>query len=264
MTSTSITRRIQKSMNSANSWLFLSPHLDDAILSCGALVQAEAKRREITVATLFTEASHPPHTHAAKAFMRQCASGDADSLFAARRAEDQRVLSGVGAQSIHFGLADALYRRREGSGIFAKLGRLVPELIHRYPTYRFDIAYGRVSKGDKHLIALLQAHVRDLIAVMDAELLFCPLGVGNHVDHVITRTIGSAFPEKVVYYSDFPYNQSHREDDAFISTNYLARWTWSENLAAKRPLIRSYVTQADALFTSGNIPIASEVYYSAS
>jgi len=264
MTSTGTCRRIMRSIHSTNPWIFLSPHLDDAILSCGALVQAEVKRREITVATLFTEASQPPHTHAAKAFMRQCSASDAGSLFAARRAEDRRVLSDVGARCIHLGVADALYRQRHGSNTFANLGRLVPELVHRYPTYRFDIAHGRVSKGDQRLITLLHARVRDLIAATHAELVFTPLGVGRHVDHLITRAIGSGFPDQVVYYSDFPYNQTHRVDDAFINTNYLAQWTWGENLPAKQPLIRSYATQAHALFAKGDIPIASEVYYSAS
>lgn len=259
-----IAPRIETSMRSSNPWLFLSPHLDDAVLSCGALVQSALGRREIKVVTVFTEASNPPHTHAAKSFMRQCAAVDADSLFSARRAEDRQVLANLGVKFVHLGAADALYRQREGwpSAIY-NVSRLVPELVHRYPTYRFDIAYGRVSKGDATLIASLQATVRHLMAVTSAELVFAPIGVGRHVDHLITRSIGAEFPDQVVYYSDFPYNQHHRVDDQFVETNGLVPWTWAEHLLAKQRLIRGYVTQARALFPDGNIPIVSEVYYSA-
>src|SRR5262249_58311137 len=89
-----------------------------------------------------------------------------------------------------------------------RLGRLCPELVHRYPTYRFDIARGRVSRGDHPLVERLAGDVSELVARTGAELVFCPVGVGRHVDHLITRTVGGRFPDRVVYYSDFPYNTS--------------------------------------------------------
>ncbi|MGH3546549.1 MAG: PIG-L deacetylase family protein [Pseudonocardiaceae bacterium] len=242
--------------------LFLSPHLDDAILSCGALIKALADRCEVTVATIFTAAGAEPHTRAARSFMRQCSARDASSLFAARRTEDQEVLAGIGADHLHLGVPDALYRRRDSTSSVARsLGNLLPELVHRYPTYRFDIARGRVARGDRSLAARIVPQISELLAHTDAKTVFCPMGVGRHVDHIITRTIGEYYPDHAVYYSDFPYNQFLAPDHAFISRNKLVPWNWQQGINEKHNLIRGYRTQADALFPDGRIPVIPEVYY---
>src|SRR5262245_26192228 len=94
--SAAVPDRLAGAISSGATCLFLSAHLDDVVLSCGALIQALAGRCVITVATVFTAAGPRPHTYAARSFLRQCAAGDADSLFAARRAEDRAVLDGLG------------------------------------------------------------------------------------------------------------------------------------------------------------------------
>jgi LmbE family N-acetylglucosaminyl deacetylase len=242
--------------------LFLSPHLDDAILSCGALITALVDRCAVTVATVFTAVGPEPHTRAARSFLRQCSAEDAGSLFAARRAEDQEVLTGIGVDYLHLGLADALYRRRDVAGAVARpIGKLLPELVHRYPTYRFDIARGRVARGDRSLVAGIAAHVSDLLMLTDAKVVFCPMGVGRHVDHIITRTVGACYPDYAVYYSDFPYNKLLTPDSAFIRENRLFSWSWQQGIAKKHALIRGYQTQVDALFPDGRIPVIPEMYY---
>jgi hypothetical protein len=94
-----------------------------------------------------------------------------------------------------------------------------------------------------------------------AELVFCPVGVGRHVDHLITRAVGDV-GMRTVYYSDFPYNQSAEADPAFLAARDLVPWTWDDGIGAKERLIRGYRTQADALFPAGRVPAAPEVYYS--
>src|SRR5262249_5093687 len=94
-----------------------------------------------------------------------------------------------------------------------------------------------------------------------AELLFCPMGVGRHVDHIITRMVGEQFADRVVYYSDFPYNQSSAPDPAFIAAHRLVTWRGEEVIEARGRLIRAYHTQVDALFPSGRIPAVPEMYY---
>ncbi|WP_433292113.1 PIG-L deacetylase family protein [Pseudonocardia sp. CA-142604] len=244
-----------------SAWLFLSPHLDDAVLSCGALIAEFAPRRPITVATMFTAAGPAPHTLAAWSFMRQCAASDAATLFEDRRAEDRDVIREIGADPVHLGETDALYRRRSVPESVERLGARVPELVHRYPTFRFDIAKGRVSRGDRTLIRQLRARVAELISQTASELVFCPVGVGRHVDHLITRAVGDVAGERTIYYSDFPYNQVAQADQAFLTRRDLMPWTWDDGIGAKERLIRGYRTQADALFPAGHVPAAAEVYY---
>jgi hypothetical protein len=220
-----------------------------------------APQRPITVATLFTAATPPPHTRAARSFMRQCAASDAAGLFADRRAEDRDVVRGIGADHVHLHEVDALYRRRAVPEPVQRAVGLLPELVHRYPTFRYDIAKGRVSRGDRGLIHQLRDRVAGLVSRTGAELVFCPVGVGRHVDHLITRTVGEVAGHRVVYYSDFPYNLTAQPDPAFLTARDLVPWTWDEGIGAKERLIRGYRTQADALFPDGHVPSVPEIYY---
>src|ERR1035438_6246628 len=104
----------------------MSPHLDDAVLSCGALLAHLAARHLITVATVFTAAAPPPWSLPARRQLRALGGVDAEAFFAQRRAEDRDVLAGIGVAAVHLGFRDALFRR----------GRRGPA----YPTFRFDAA----------------------------------------------------------------------------------------------------------------------------
>jgi LmbE family N-acetylglucosaminyl deacetylase len=255
--------QVRRSLSTSETWLFLSPHLDDAVLSCGALIESEANRRNIAVLTLFSECSPAPHTRAAKSFLRQCAAPDAGTLFEARQKEDAAVLAELGVQYQHLGATDALFRRRHQPLIVHSfLGKALPELVHRYPTYRFDIALGRLSRGDSKLIKELKDRVRQLIREFAAGLVFCPVGVGNHVDHLITRMVGEASAGQRVFYSDFPYNQFQHPDPAFLRSRNLNEWYWWEGIESKHERVRQYTTQAEALFPDGHIPALPEIYFS--
>lgn len=251
---------LRQSLSSSDNWVFLSPHLDDAVLSCGALIQSQACSRRIAVLTLFSEGSPAPHTRAARSFLRQCSAQDAESLFRARREEDAAVLAGLGVEFRHLGGTDALFRRRHGAP--ARLGKALPELVHRYPTYRFDIALGRISKGDAAIISALEDRVRQYVEEFDASLVFCPVGVGRHVDHLITRTVGEACRVRRVFYSDFPYNQTQQPDQAFLENRNLTEGHWQEGINLKPQHVRQYATQARALFPGDSIPVAPEIYFS--
>jgi LmbE family N-acetylglucosaminyl deacetylase len=254
--------RIERSLAGDAPWLFLSPHLDDAVLSCGALIEAQARGREIVVATLFTEATPGPHTRAARSFLRQCTHSSALDLFEARKTEDNKVLVDMGARPLHMGGVDALFRRRRpprfGSSAW---DRVLPELTHRYPTYRFDIALGRIAGADKALINRLQGDVAELMAITGAELLFCPVGVGRHVDHLITREAGMKHQQSLVLYSDFPYDLVSGPDTSRLERLGYVPWSWDQGLSSKPGRIRQYATQADALFPDGQIPPRAETYF---
>ena len=89
---------------------------------------------------------------------------DAEGLFAARQAEDGEVLVGLGVTWRHLGVIDALFRARRVPAGLDGLGRVVPELVHRYPTYRYDIAKGRVARADRALPRVLADELADLDA----------------------------------------------------------------------------------------------------
>ena len=238
----------------------LSPHLDDAVLSCGALLIHAASRTSVTVATLFTEAGPPPYTLSARRYLRQVGAGDAQSLYRQRRAEDCAVLDSMGATWVHVGLTEAQYRQRNGEGNRGWWVGLVPEFRHLYPIYRLHVVSGRLAPADAGTLQDACAFIRRITNAGRA-LLLAPLGVGGHVDHVLTRTAALRSGVRIAYYSDFPYNQRHSPDDAFVRRNGLVEARWSRLIEAKADLIRAYRTQAHALFNGGIIPIVPEVYF---
>jgi hypothetical protein len=149
---------------------------------------------------------------------------------------------------VHLGEVDALFRRRDVPAALVRAGRAVPELVHRNPTYRFDIALGRVSGGDRGLVDAVTPRA---------------VGVGRHVDHLLTRRIGEALGLRVIHYSDFPYDLTHATDPAFLAAHGATRRSWSDGTADRERLVRGYATQVDALFGDGTVPATPEVYYAA-
>ncbi|WP_051844728.1 PIG-L deacetylase family protein [Streptomyces globisporus] len=239
----------------------LSPHLDDAVLSCGALLGWAGRRAPVTVATLFTEAAPPPYTLSARRYLRRTRAGDAEELFADRREEDRRVLELLGVGRHHVGLVDGLFRRlpraRPGVG---RLAPLLPELAHVYPTYRLHLSRGRISEHDAEALRVAGETIESLLPARSGGLVLAPLGVGGHADHVLARTAAERSGRRVVYYSDFPYDRTAAADAEFIGRHRLVARAWERDLERKAELIRGYRTQVDALFPGGLIPRVPEVY----
>ena len=239
----------------------LSPHLDDAVLSCGALMNYARAETSVTVVTFFTEGGAPPYSYGARSYLRKCGKRDADSLFIARRAEDQAVLEGAGFSYVHVGLKEILFRRRERPLLsqFPWAGRLVPELSYAYPTLHLHVLRDGISPDDLGVIRSVLDVIDDL-SLGSSALFLAPLGVGGHKDHVLVRTAAELSRKRVAYYADFPYITRYSVDLSFVQRNSLVQATWSRDVAAKLPLIRGYRTQVDHLFSDGKIPVVPETY----
>src|SRR3984885_15905401 len=95
--------------------IFVSPHLDDAVLSCGALLTQLARTNSVTVLTVFSSARPPAKwAPSARNELRNHGATDAMSYFEARRAEDMAALQEVGASWIHLGFTHAPFLRGGG------------------------------------------------------------------------------------------------------------------------------------------------------
>ena len=241
--------------------IVLAPHLDDAALSCGALMIHAVRRTPVTVATLFTEGGRAPYTLSARRYLRQVgARGTAQMLYQQRRAEDCAALEPLGITCVHAGLTEALFRRRPDLGRWPLWARLIPEFAHTYPVYRLHITSGHIAAADAGLLH----HVCDIIQRLGGSgpnLVLAPLAVGGHVDHVLVRNAAERSGAQVVYYSDFPYNQRDQACSAFIRRNGLIQTQWPGPAEAKAELIRAYRTQVQTLFPGGHIPLVPEDFF---
>jgi LmbE family N-acetylglucosaminyl deacetylase len=250
-----------EAIDGISNLIVLSPHLDDAVLSCGALMNHACKETPTTVVTFFTEGGAPPYTHAAQYYLHKTGNRHASSLFLARRAEDQAVLEGAGISYVHVGLTEILFRRR-AQPLLNRLpwtSRLIPELSYLYPTYRLHVIRGGISPDDVSTIRRILDTI-DHLSPTSSTLFLAPLGIGGHKDHILVRTAAELSRKRMGYYSDFPYNTRYSVDPSFVQRNSLVQATWSHDLASKLPLIRAYQTQVDLLFPGEKIPVVPEVY----
>lgn len=241
----------------------LSPHLDDAVLSCGALMAHARQHVPVTVVTLFTTGAPPPYTLSARRCLHRAGMRDAEELYAARRAEDEEVLTEMGVTWRHAGLTDGLFRRKTPAG--HRTSRLLPERQHVYPTYRGHLAAGRVSPHDIDVLRAITRALQALDVPVASDgtgpLLLAPLAVGGHADHLLVRTAAEVSLSRVVYYSDFPYDQREAVDSDFARRHNLrGEVTWTQGLDAKTDSVLGYRTQARAMFPDGHVPLTPEFY----
>jgi LmbE family N-acetylglucosaminyl deacetylase len=235
----------------------VSPHLDDAVLSCGALLARLARCCPVTVLSVFTAAAPAPRWSWPARRLVRAAGVDAECLFERRRAEDRAVLAGIGVTAVHLGLRDALFRR-SGEAAAGPPGRGRWPV---YPTFHFDVARGRIAAADAGLAAEAAGRIREAARASQATVVFAPLGIGRHVDHLITRRAVQGLEPEIVYYSDFPYSESAAPDPAFVGRARLVPHPWLRGRAANASRIAGYRTEFRRLFPDGTVPTRPEIYW---
>ena len=242
--------------------IVLSPHLDDAALSCGALMVHAVQHTSVTVVTLFTEGGEPPYTLSGRRYLHLMGARSAQAWYQQRRIEDQEALEASGVKWVHVGLTDALFRRgaRPHLDTGSLRARLLPELVHVYPTYRLHVTAGQIALADADTMRDVCDVVQGL-AGSGPNIVLAPLGVGGHVDHLLVRNAAECSGSPVVYYADVPYNHRHQVHDAFIRRNGLVESRWDGLAEAKAKLIRAYGSQVQALFRRGRIPLVPEIFF---
>lgn len=259
----------KKLINSYDLFIFISPHLDDAVLSCGGLLEAlHTHRKESLVITVFTQASEAPHIRFAKNFLSLSRYSDAHRLFLDRRKEDVKATRMMGAAFVHFNYIDAAWRVRmyDQTAWFSRYIKYFPSITHIYGGPK-SIFSGIPAARDNILISHITEKLHEYLAKKKHQriLIFAPLGIGGHVDHVIIRTISTNLGYPVLFWEDFPYNANPDSRTVFFSKNINYTFLFSihsDDTATKYNAIRSYKSQVPVLFPNGTIPVLKENYYS--
>jgi len=234
--------------------VFISPHFDDAILSCGGLMLELAGKTEMTVVNVFSKANAGPHTLSARRFLKFSGNhSSAQELYSARELEDKSTLQKLGVKVINLGLEDALFRKKNSKRIFSKV---LPELNHVYPTYPLHIIRG-VNPNDPAF-----KQVKNELKMIYEEnntIYFAPYGIGNHADHQVVSSVSRDLFKKLVLYSDFPYNI--RLNDYGSDIEGFRKIKLTPNQQEKNELIKMYKTQFTGLFPNGLVPAHNEIYF---
>lgn len=232
-------------------FIFLSPHLDDAVLSCGALLwKLKNLKKNITILTVFTEGGSRPYSPQAKKFLKECGYINALKLFEDRKKEDKDIARFYNGRFIHLGFVDAAWRRNK-------------EDDHIYKNEKIQFS-GKISKEDRSLINEISRKVSlNLLENKDIAL-FAPLGIGLHADHIIVKEVAKNLKQPVLFWEDFPYNRDLHNTRKFFSINKNYKHLFSikneGNNNIKYKAIRLYKSQMKGLFPDGVIPYVPENY----
>lgn len=225
--------------------IFLSPHLDDAALSCaGALELLKSRVSRLTV----TIACGNPVPKSARSRQRKgYASPDE------RRVEDVAALDALDCDYVHLGFADCIYRRSPTTG----------DLIYRTASHR----QGQLALEDATHLEELYLVLRRLCTGMGKVVIFSPMAIGRHVDHVACAQVAlrMASPRvQVLFYEDVPYvvNGMRAGNDgplAALERLGLApveRFYAEVDVEAKAEVVSLYTSQVPLLFAEGELHTA--------
>ncbi|MBI5667283.1 MAG: PIG-L family deacetylase [Chloroflexi bacterium] len=177
--------------------LFLSPHFDDVVLSCGGTVHQLTQRGEpVTVRTVLGQKPNPrriPDTPIVRELHARWGQGD--EAVAARIEEDDAAVKSLGATPQHMTVwGDCVYRvSKDGRPLYPSEGSLFGDI---HPD---DLA-GR-------LIPTIVLPPREAV-----HALYAPLGAGHHVDHQIVRNWALELRKQnpllaLKFYEEYPYSE---------------------------------------------------------
>jgi len=220
--------------------VYLSPHLDDAVLSCGGLIHRQAAQgTRVLVVTIF--AGHPPPDRLsafAAAIHARWGTGHEPSV--ERRREDRAALDILGADFLHLDYLDAIYRFDGDSFLYLSDEEL----------------FGSPHPLDAGLSEQVKSSLSEALPLHQSSL-YAPLGVGDHVDHQLVRRALlslSDIPARPVLYEDYPYAEkpgalTHALKSAGGGDWYPETIPLDEdNLEAKIRAIAAYRSQVNSLF----------------
>lgn len=259
--------------------LYLSPHFDDAVLSCGGqIARHTAAGQSVLVVTItggdppaeapsdtvamlhqrwatslaavpgtFRSAWHfptnPQEEEAAKPSLEGAAPGDLSvgaAIVAQRRAEDRAALALLGAEPLHLSFLDCIYRCGPDA-----------EALYPGPADMFS----PLNPADEATVAAL---AEAFAALPPAHQVYLPLGVGNHVDHLATRRAAERVFAAPRYYEDYPYTARPGALTEALPPETRAAWSaatvWLDEaaLAAKTAAVGAYASQLSSFFANAD------------
>ena len=190
------------------TYLFISPHLDDAVLSCGGLIYRLIKAQcKVVVVTAFTADAPSDLALSRLARRNHAAWGLRETPFAIRCLEDIQALGELGAEHTHLGFLDAIYRTDSSQ-----------QLLYTKSVFSEPCPFDH-----ENLAKALSNSLRSVLISYKGKnpYIFCPLTIGGHVDHIIVRRViqSVCVGMPIVYYEDFPYASKRGVMRKWMNTN---------------------------------------------
>ena len=177
------------------SWIYLSPHFDDVVLSCGGLIWEQihsGQRVEIWTICAGAPRSDEPFSDFVHHLHARWQTGP--EAVAVRRQEDDAAGRVLGAGMRYWDLPDCIYRRLP-DGSFLVNGE--------------DDLWQPAHPDESGVIEQMKAWMSERLG--ESDHLVSPMTLGNHVDHRLARAAVESLNRPVWYYADFPYVRQYPE-----------------------------------------------------
>ncbi|MBY9000664.1 MAG: PIG-L family deacetylase [Candidatus Heimdallarchaeota archaeon] len=164
--------------------IFLSPHLDDAVVSCGGTIaKLVYQREEVLVVSIYTK--NPEIKKIPKKFHKF-------AIYDQRKKEDQKALNRLSVDYKWLDIEERAYR--------------IPLLKKPTDIFKINLSEGLEQFSN---ITKIQTEIDKLIEKYPKSKFYAPLAIGNHFDHVevflasLMYMIDYAIFNKFFFYVDF-------------------------------------------------------------
>lgn len=228
-------------------WIYLSPHLDDAALSCGGLIAQQTLAGEKAEIWTICAGDPPPGPFtpfAEELHARWQSGGQATAL---RRQEDRAACARLSAACRHLPVPDCIYRR---AGLdYWSPGQPAPAGFDAqaflYPD--LDAVFGALHPQEEGLVRRLAQALEEMLP--PAAELVCPLTLGGHVDHRMTRLAAERLGRNLWYYADYPYVLQNGAQLAGLEANGWQKQQFSLSPAALQAWIQAVAAHQSQIST---------------
>lgn len=204
--------------------VFLSPHLDDAVYSCGGTISNLTSQGKRVLVLTFT--TKEPDLTSLSEFAQhhhdRWLSQSQLSMIETRKAEDIAALQFLGADYLHSEILDCIYRTDSaGNHLYQSITEL----------------FGHIHPADSGAIREFAATIEGTVLTKTAETttIFSPLGVGGHIDHQLVQSAtlelinsGDISKHNVKFYEDYPYAEGETVSPKSDSHQWSSS-TWPTN-----------------------------------
>jgi LmbE family N-acetylglucosaminyl deacetylase len=220
------------------NWIYLSPHFDDVALSIGGLLWEQSQAGEHV--SIWTICGGEPPSVGYSPFAEELHArwGTGVGSISVRRAEDQESCRLLGAKAVHFNVPDCIYRLspKNNKHLYASEQELwIP-----------------VHPDEEPLVRQIAAELSEILPT-DSQVV-CPMTLGKHVDHRLTRMAAERLNVPLLFYADYPYvlaeeNQIFFEKPAPFHTSIsnFGLEAWQMAIAAHRSQISTFWQNLDEM-----------------
>lgn len=168
-------------------WIYISPHLDDAVFSAGGVIYEQASSG-IPV-EIWTVMPGLPEERILSSFAirlhNRWGVASPEEAIHMRRMENEKAAEIVGAKTFYLNFVDSMYR------------------LGTSRKFLYERSFGKLHEDDEDLPQQIAIAITKNLRSED--VLVVPLAFGGHVDHVIVRKAAKLLARPLFYYVDVPY-----------------------------------------------------------